>query len=115
MESTPNQNLEESNMSLEGNEKIKLRILVADDSLDVRNALKGILDERYSSVEFVVNGLDLVKKVSPEDYKCDFIITDNNMPGMNGIDAIKKIRQVEHLKNIPIVMITGENPIEFRF
>ncbi|MCP4041191.1 MAG: response regulator, partial [Gammaproteobacteria bacterium] len=40
--------------------------------------------------------------------KCDFLVTDWNMPGLTGIDLLKAIRADDKLKTLPILMVTAE-------
>ncbi|MES3032129.1 MAG: response regulator [Patescibacteria group bacterium] len=92
----------------EGKEKIDLRILVAEDTPDIRDMLMILLGRRYTSVESVEDGLQLVNKLSTPGYTTDFVLTDNTMPNMRGIDAIKRIRDIEHLKTVPIILYTTD-------
>ena len=98
--------------TLEQKEKINLRILVAEDDPALRMLLGYILSPKYSSVEFVENGKLLVDKLSALGEHYDFIITDHNMPEMKGLDAIKKIREMEHLKTIPIILATTDGSLK---
>ncbi len=83
----------------------KKRILFVDDSPTMRriiaNTLNKIGIERYDQAE---NGLDALEKLHEEKY--DLLLTDWNMPEMNGKELIEFIRGQEHLKNLPILMIT---------
>lgn len=90
----------------EQKEKIDLRILVAEDSPDIRMIFETLLRRKYSSVESVEDGQLLLKKLSTPNYNVDFIITDNSMPNMTGIDAIERIRNLGI--KIPIIMCTTD-------
>jgi two-component system chemotaxis response regulator CheY len=83
----------------------KKRILFVDDSPTMRriiaNTLNKIGIERYDQAE---NGLDALEKLHEKKY--DLLLTDWNMPEMNGKELIEFIRGQEHLKNLPILMIT---------
>ncbi len=83
----------------------KKRILFVDDSPTMRriiaNTLNKIGIEKYDQAE---NGLDALEKLHEEKY--DLLLTDWNMPEMNGKELIEFIRGQEHLKNLPILMIT---------
>lgn len=82
------------------------RIMTVDDSASVRQmvafTLKG---EGYDVVE-AVDGKDALAKLSGP---IDMIVTDLNMPNMNGIDLIKNVRAQAQYKFIPIVMLTTES------
>jgi len=93
--------------NVEQNEKIDLRILVAEDDPTIRAILKAFLDPKYSSVEFVENGQLLIDRFSTGDHNIDFIITDNSMPNMNdGLKAIEEIRRMG--VSIPIIMVSSD-------
>jgi len=82
-----------------------IKILIVDDSITIRriitNALKtvGFTDTIEAS-----NGKEALEKLTSG--KIDFIITDWNMPEMNGLDLIKEIRTNSVHSNMPILMIT---------
>lgn len=44
--------------------------------------------------------------------KVDLVISDVNMPGMNGIDLVRHIRQLPHMRTVPILMLTTESDPE---
>jgi two-component system chemotaxis response regulator CheY len=82
-----------------------IRILIVDDSITIRriitNALKtvGFTDTIEAS-----NGKEALEKLP--NGKVDFIITDWNMPEMNGLDFIKIVRSNPLYSSMPILMIT---------
>lgn len=82
-------------------------ILTADDSASIRNMVKFTLKTAgYDCLEAAdgKQALELVKK-----NKIDMIITDLNMPNMNGIELIKETRKTPGYRFIPIVMLTTES------
>ncbi len=82
-----------------------MKILVVDDSPTMRrivvNSLKRI---GYSDVCQGGDGLEGLEQLKAETV--DFIITDWNMPEMNGLDFVKKVRASDDWKTIPILMVT---------
>jgi two-component system chemotaxis response regulator CheY len=82
-----------------------MKILVVDDSITIRriisNALKTV---GFPETVEAVNGKDALEKLASN--KIDFIITDWNMPEMNGLDLIKEIRANPVYSSMPILMIT---------
>jgi CheY-like chemotaxis protein len=52
------------------------------------------------------NGHDALKKLEGGNFIPDFIFLDLNMPGMNGIECFLKIRDQQHLRNVPVVIYT---------
>lgn len=82
-----------------------MKILCVDDSPTMRriviNSLKRI---GYADISEAGNGLEGIDMLKKEG--ADFIITDWNMPEMNGLDFVKAVRDVDSWKNIPILMVT---------
>jgi CheY-like chemotaxis protein len=94
--------------NISGPEKIDLNMLVAEDTPEMIRMLKLLLGRRYTSVEIVTNGKLLVEKLSDPNYNPDFILTDNTMPEMTGIEAIAKIRAMNRFKSTPIILYTTD-------
>jgi two-component system chemotaxis response regulator CheY len=82
-----------------------LKFLIVDDSITIRriiaNALKTV---GYLETVEASNGKEALKKLS--EGPVDFIITDWNMPEMNGLDFIKEVRGTQPWAHLPILMIT---------
>ena len=82
-------------------------IMTADDSASIRQVVKmALVDAGYAVVE-AVDGRDAFEKFSASP--TNMLITDLNMPNLNGIDLIKKIRGLPAGKFIPIVLLTTES------
>ena len=81
-----------------------LRILIADDHAIVRKGLKQILLEEYPSakIEEVGDAETLISKCSDEEW--DVVISDLNMPGRSGLDALKQVRQVN--PQLPVLIMS---------
>lgn len=81
------------------------KVIIAEDSEPLRNMLVRILS-LYEGIEAegVENGAELVEKV--KDGACDIAFTDYEMPVMDGIGAVIKIRE---FSDIPIYMNSGSN------
>lgn len=81
------------------------KFLVVDDSLTMRrivvNALKS---QGFDEVIEAGDGKDAVAKILSEG--ANFVITDWNMPEMNGLEFVRWLRGNEQFENIPILMIT---------
>ncbi len=95
--------------SPEENEKINLKILYAEDNEMVRETLLELFELRYTSVESVSNGQELMNKLFVEGVNYDCVITDNSMPVKTGLEALQEIRANEKLKNIPVIVLTGDD------
>ena len=84
-----------------------IRILIVDDFSTMRRIIKNILKQLgYENVEEAENGADAYEKLDGE--KFDFVITDWNMPVMDGLGLLKKIRTDPDQKHIPVLMVTAE-------
>ena len=71
--------------------------------------------KRFKNARIIeaVDGVDALKKLSGPD-KIDLILTDINMPVMDGLKLVSLVRQNAQLKNIPIIIITTEGAEEDR-
>jgi CheY-like chemotaxis protein len=79
--------------------------LVVDDSMLIRHTVCRFLEERGFAVESATNGqeaLESLKRVRP-----DIIITDIQMPKMNGSELITAVKSEPRLAGIPIVIVAG--------
>ena len=84
-----------------------IRILVVDDMSTMRRIIKTILNQLgYSNIEEAENGKQALGKLKKE--KFDFVITDWNMPEMDGLELVKQIRSDDELKVLPVLMVTAE-------
>ena len=94
------------------NELIKyskqLKLLYVEDNDNAREATLMIFEEFFSTIVTAINGADALEKF---DESFDLIITDINMPKMNGLDMIKVIR--ENNKEIPILVLSAHNESGF--
>ena len=82
-------------------------ILIVDDSSVIRMSLSYLLKENNFNVLEGVDGKDGFNKSSGENI--DLVITDINMPVMNGIELIEKLRAQESTKYLPILVLTTES------
>ncbi len=80
-------------------------ILVADDSITSRSLLKNILETNGYRVESAVDGIDAFTKLRSGDF--GLVVSDVEMPRMDGFDLTKKIRAEKKLAEIPVVLVTA--------
>ena len=83
-------------------------ILCVDDSTTVLLSLTAILTKAGFAAEKAISGDEGLSKLKGA-LKPDLIITDLNMPGMNGIEFIKQVRLLPNLKFVPILFLTTES------
>lgn len=82
------------------------KILIVDDSVSMRQMTNMILSSAGYEVVQAVDGQDGVAKMSAD---IKVVITDYNMPNMNGIEFIKAVRSGTVNKSVPILMVTTES------
>lgn len=80
-------------------------ILVVDDSLNTREIEKDVLESFGYRVTTAEDGIDAWNKAHLEDY--DAILTDIEMPGMDGFVLTQRLRQVDKFRHIPIIIVTS--------
>ncbi|SDB03183.1 two-component system, chemotaxis family, response regulator CheY [Desulfonatronum thiosulfatophilum] len=85
------------------------RIMTVDDSSSVRQMVGFTLKDAGYEVIEAVDGKDALGKLSGT---VDMIITDLNMPNMDGIELIRQVRALPAYKFVPIVMLTTESQAE---
>ncbi|HHW20797.1 MAG TPA: response regulator [Thermodesulfovibrio thiophilus] len=83
-----------------------MKVLVVDDDKTTRKMISLILNSKGYEVVTAENGIEALQKLGIEDI--NLILTDMNMPYMDGIELVKQIRSSQERSNIPIVMITTE-------
>ncbi len=85
-----------------------MKILIVDDFSTMRRIIKNLLrDLGYGNTEEADDGLTALPML--QNTRFDFVITDWNMPGMQGIDLLKAIRSDEKLAGLPVLMVTAES------
>lgn len=82
-------------------------ILIVDDSKTVRNLVAFIMKKEGFRVTTAEDGLDGLEKLYSAD-KVDLIISDVNMPRMDGFTYIKTVREQDAYKDIPIIVLSTE-------
>lgn len=82
-------------------------IMTADDSASVRQMVSFTLKQAGHEVVEAVDGHDALQKLNGS--KVNILITDLNMPKMDGIELIKQVRSIPQYKFIPIIMLTTES------
>jgi two-component system chemotaxis response regulator CheY len=84
-----------------------MKILVVDDFSTMRRIIKNLLkDLGFSNVQEADDGNTALPMLNQGDF--DFVVTDWNMPGMQGIDLLRAIRADDKLKHLPVLMVTAE-------
>lgn len=85
-------------------------VLIVDDDPALLKMAGEILNDVYA-VSFAKSGLEMLELLEA-DYVPDIILLDVDMPGMNGFDALRKLRKMEDAQDIPVVFLTGAAGLE---
>ncbi|WP_448563769.1 chemotaxis response regulator CheY [Thalassotalea ganghwensis] len=84
-----------------------MKVLVVDDFSTMRRIVKNLLrDLGFTNISEADDGSTALPMLQGGDF--DFVVTDWNMPGMQGIDLLKAIRADANLAHIPVLMVTAE-------
>ena len=83
-------------------------IMLVDDSATILLSISNILTKAGYAVEKAANANEGLTKFKGGT-KVDLLITDLNMPGMNGIEFIKEVRKLPNYKFMPILFLTTES------
>lgn len=83
------------------------KILAVDDSVSIRKSIGFILEQAGYDVVTAEDGVDALAKAKEE--KFGLVITDINMPNMDGITLVKELRKLDNYKHTAIIALTTEN------
>jgi two-component system chemotaxis sensor kinase CheA len=90
--------------------EIPYQVLVVDDSLNTREIEKDVLEAYGYRVTLAEDGLDGLRKAIDGDF--DAVLTDVEMPNMDGFTLTARLRQEEKYRNKPIIIITSREKEE---
>ncbi len=80
-------------------------ILVVDDSITTRTMERSILVAHGYRVEIAISGEDALEKVAGDRF--DLVITDIEMPGINGFELTKKLRALDEYREVPVIVVSS--------
>ncbi len=84
-----------------------IKFLVVDDFSTMRRIVRNLLKELgFSNVEEAEDGVVALQMLAAGDF--DFVVSDWNMPNMDGLELLKRVRADDRLKALPVLMITAE-------
>ncbi len=84
------------------------KVLIIDDERPIRSTLRDILEYEKLKVEEAENGKQGLESIEKNDF--DLVLCDIKMPGMDGMEVLKKIQDIN--PELPVVMISGHGTIE---
>jgi len=99
-------------MSTLSEDSKKLNVLLADDDANITLALKLIINSNFpcEGIDIAADGMEAWEKIQANAY--DLVLSDWNMPRMDGNQLLKKIRENERTKKLPFLMMTIRTDIE---
>jgi len=84
-----------------------MKFLIVDDFSTMRRIVRGLLKEiGHNNVEEAEDGVVAMNML--KNARFDFIVSDINMPNMNGFDLLTAVKKDDALKHIPVLMVTAE-------
>ena len=84
-----------------------MKFLIVDDFSTMRRIVRGLLKETgYNNAEEAEDGVVALNML--RNAKFDFVVSDINMPNMNGFELLNAIKKDESLKHLPVLMVTAE-------
>ncbi len=84
-----------------------MKFLIVDDFSTMRRIIRGLLKEMgCNNADEAEDGVVALNMLRQSKY--DFVVTDINMPNMNGFDLLKAVKADDSLKHLPVLMVTAE-------
>ncbi|MCA1772843.1 MAG: chemotaxis response regulator CheY [Halomonas sp.] len=84
-----------------------MSFLVVDDFPTMRRIVRSLLKELgFTNVDEAEDGQDALNKLRAGGF--EFVVSDWNMPNLDGLEMLKEIRQDDALKDLPVLMVTAE-------
>jgi two-component system chemotaxis response regulator CheY len=84
------------------------KALVVDDSKTIRIIIRRILVDLGYEVLEATNGIHALEIIEPEKDMVKLVLADWNMPEMNGLELLKRLRQDSELSSLKVIMVTTE-------
>ena len=88
------------------------KALVVDDSRAVRMILARTLKELGFEVREAANGREALEVIETEEAAVSLVLADWNMPEINGLELLKRLRQKPELSSLVVVMVTTETELD---
>ena len=84
------------------------RVLVVDDSLTIRNFVSATLEDAGFEVTTARSGFEALKILQTPSTMFHLVVTDVNMPDINGLELVRFVRQSQNHKNTPLIIISTD-------
>ena len=85
-------------------------IMTVDDSASIRKLIVHTLKQEGYEILEAVDGVDALAKL--DEKQVDLVLTDVNMPNMDGIELVRNVRKNPGFRFLPIILITTESEVE---
>jgi len=102
----------QGSMTSGADKKMYKRVLIVDDSLTVRELERKLLSQQGYEVEIAVDGMDGWNAVRTGNF--DLVVTDIDMPRMDGIELVTLVKKDLHLKSLPMMIVSYKDREEDR-
>jgi CheY-like chemotaxis protein len=86
----------------------QISILHAEDNKPIANLVNEMLAAEAWQVELCMDGDSALRKLT-SDERVDLLLVDNELPGLSGLDLVKRVRKMTHRRRLPIVMLSGND------
>lgn len=93
-------------------EHVSTRLLIVDDSPSALRLLREIFESERYDVLTASDGMEAYAKAN--QFRPDLVITDNVMPMMGGFALLKKLRENPVTRELPVIIVTAEDPAHAR-
>jgi two-component system, chemotaxis family, sensor kinase CheA len=90
------------------------RILLVEDTVFFQRAITKVLERRGYQVVFASNGVEALEQVKKEARVFDLIVSDIEMPKMNGFELARALRQFPPYKSVPLLAVSSKADAAFR-
>ncbi|HMJ26445.1 MAG TPA: response regulator, partial [Pyrinomonadaceae bacterium] len=85
-----------------------ISILHAEDSMPIANLVSDMFSAEGWRIELCTDGDTALRKLT-SDERVDLLLVDNELPGVNGLDLVKRTRKMTHRRRTPIIMLSGND------
>jgi CheY-like chemotaxis protein/tetratricopeptide (TPR) repeat protein len=85
-----------------------ISILHAEDDQQLANLINEMFAAEDWRIELCTDGDDALRKLTSDD-RVDLLLVDNKLPGLNGLDLVKRTRKITHHRRTPIIMLSGND------
>ena len=85
----------------------RIAVLHVEDNKEVAHVVKDFLSSEGMLVETCGNGLTALKWLSG-DARYDVVIVDNDLPGLSGLELVRRVHKITHRRKMPIIMLSGD-------